>query len=268
MFSRPGTYQAVGLFSTTHIISIFVCFVLIAIVVVLTRHMTSKVYFKLLKVLAVVITLLEAFKICWSLINGISNLDSWLPLYFCSLFIYSLWFSASNNNKLRDFGLSFIALAGIVCGAIFIISPSTSFRTYPIFHFQCIYSMIYHSIMVYCGIMCFITKSIKVDLRVVLRYVIFCAIFMTMAVIVNLVFDTNMMFISNPYAIPLPFLATIYEFSHILYSILIIVAHMSIGFIVWGVYSLSVKIKKSHHKNEKLSHLSLDDEEEMKEKHT
>ncbi len=269
MFSRPGTYTPVGLFSITHIISIIMCFVLIALVVILTRKMKSDIYFKLIKILAPIITALELFKICWSLIMGVRNLDSWLPLYFCSLFIYSLWFSASKNDKLKQIGMSYISLAGIICGAVFIISPSTSFRLYPIYHFQCIYSMIYHSIMVYCGIMCYVTNSVKINFKSVVNYIIFCAIFMTLAIIVNLIFDTNMMFLSDPYFIPLHFLATIYEFSHILYTALMVIAHMLIGFIVWGIYALIVKIKHRFVKSESIDNSdSILKDDEYIEKHT
>lgn len=266
MFSLPGTYPAVGLFSTAHIISIFVCFSLIALAVYLTRKMKSETYFKMIRVFAVVIPLLELFKICWNLINGITNIDSWLPLYFCSLFIYALWFASSKNEKVREFGMSFISLANIVAGTVFIISPSTSFSTYPIFHFQCIYSMIFHSSMVYLGIMSYVTKSVKIDFRLVLNYLIYCAIFMTIAIIVNVVGDANMMFISNPYNIPLPILHTIYDNSHILYSIIIIVAHMLIGFVVWGIYLLcTIKSRKQS----RISELNpLVDDEDMEEKHT
>lgn len=244
MFSRAGTYTAVGLFSVTHIISIFVCFVLIAVAVVFTRKMSKQTYIKLLRIFAIVLTCLELFKICWNLSVGYRNLDSWLPLYFCSIFIYSLWFATSKNEHIRSLGLGFIAIGAGVGGAVFIISPSTSFSTYPIFHFQCLYSMLYHSTMVYSFIMLCVTKAYKVDIKAVRDYVCFCLIFMVLAIIVNSIDGCNMMFFRAPDGIPLPVLFSIYNFSHVLYTIIMVLAHLSLGFIIWGICAIIRKIKR------------------------
>ena len=235
MFSPKGTYSPVGLFTVQHIISIFICFFFISLVAGLTRKMSQKTYFKLLKIFAVIVTVLELVKIIWNLANGYTQVNRWVPLYFCSLFIYSLWFTFFKNEFIKKLGLAYIAIAGIICGAIFIISPTTSFSDYPIFHFQCIYSMIFHSIMVYSGIMLFVTHAFKVDLKAVVKYCIYCAIFMSIALVINVVCNGNLMFLSNPSVIPLPFLKDIYNFSHVIYTILIIVAHMLLGIVVYGV---------------------------------
>ena len=177
MFSPKGTYPPVGLFSKQHIISIFICFFLISLVAVVTRKMKKETYFKMLKIFALVVTGLELLKIVWNLSHGYTEVDRWVPLYFCSLFIYALWFTYFKSEKIKGLGLAYIAIAGITCGAIFIISPSTSFSDYPIFHFQCIYSMLFHSIMVYSGVMLFVTHVFKVDLKAVAKYCAYCAIF-------------------------------------------------------------------------------------------
>ena len=255
MFSRPGTYPAVGLFSTAHIISIFVCLILIGLAVFFTRKMTKETYIKFLRILAIVVTCLELFKVIWTLSIGDTNVNAWVSLYFCSIFIYSLWFTYSKKQFVREIGLSFIAFAGIVAGVVFIISPSTSFNTYPIFHFQCLYSMLYHSLMVYSGIMLIKTKAVKYDLKLFYKYLIFCAIFMTLAIIVNVcTTNGNMMFFDNPGGLSIPILVTIYNFSHVLYTIVMVLAHLLLGLVVLGAYKLieliENKCKQSKAKSE------------------
>ncbi len=241
MFSIAGTYEPVGMFSVAHIISIFVCVFLIIVAVILTRKMQKATYFKMLKVFAVVFTCLELFKIIWSLANGLTGLDYWLPLYFCSLFIYALWFSYFKNEKIRDYGLSFIAMSGIIAGGAFILFPSTSFKAYPIWHFQCLYSMLYHSTFIYSSIMLFVTHATKIDFKLSLKYIIFCLFFMALAIIINSINGCNMMFLNNPGVIPIPLLKTIFNFSKPLYIIILIVAHLSMG-LVAGIYMLIAKI--------------------------
>lgn len=243
MFSKAGTYKAVGLFSLPHIISIFVCLFLIVLVVILTRKMQKQTYFKMLAIFAIVFSCLELFKIGWSLAQGNRNLDSWLPLYFCSLFIYSLWFSLSQKRFVRQMGLSFIALAGIVAGLAFIIFPTTSFNAYPIWHFQCLYSMLYHSAFVYCGVMFYVVKCGKVNLKFVGSYAIYCTCFMLLGVIVNSIFGCNMMFLNNPALIPIEVLRTIYNFSHVLYSFIMFAVYLLLGVLMWLVYVVVGKLR-------------------------
>lgn len=235
MFSAQGTYQPIGLFSNGHIISIIICFFLVALVVFFTRKMSSNTLEKLLMVCACIFTGLEIFKIIWNLINGYNHVNQWVPLYFCSLFIYALWFAIFKNKFVKEMGLSYISLAGIFSGAVFIILPTTSFNDYPIFHFQCIYSMLFHSVMLYVGIMTFVTKAVKINLKLVAKYCMYCAIFMSLAIIVNIAFDGNLMFLTHPGVIPLSFLKSIHNYSPVIYTLIIVIAHMLLGFTVYGI---------------------------------
>lgn len=254
MFSTVGTYEPVGLFSVTHIISIFVCLICIGVAVFLTRKMSKQTYFKVLKVFTIIVTILEIIKIGLSWRDDHINLNSWCPLFFCSLFIYSLWLTWFKNKTLKELGLSFIAYANIVAGLVFIVFPTTSFTWYPIFHFKCLYSMIFHSLMVYSGIMLYVTKSLEINIKSIIKYLIFTLTFMILALILNGIYaDTgcNLMFISNPGAVPLPILHDIYAVSPALFTIVMIFAHtilMSFG--MWGIYSTVVYIKNSKHKKE------------------
>lgn len=239
MFSSVGTYKAVGLFSTTHIISIFVCFVFIAMAVILTRKISKETYFKLLKIFAIVITVLEVLKIFLSWHEKNFQLNAWLPLFFCSLFIYALWLSSCKKPILRDLGLSYIACAAIVAGVAFVIFPTTSFAWYPIFHFKCLYSMLYHSLMIYSGIMLYVTRAFTLDLKAVLKYCVFTLSFMVFALIININFNSNLMFISNPGTVPLELLHTIYRYSPLLFTGVMLFAHIVLmGFGMYGIVKL------------------------------
>jgi len=96
--------------------------------------------------------------------------------------------------------------------------------------------------MVYSGIMLFVTDVFKIDLKTVRNYCEFCLIFMAFAIIINLTENGNLMFIMDPSGIPLPFLFSIYNFSKPIYSLIIILAHLSLGFIVLGINRLIIFI--------------------------
>ena len=258
MFSKVGTYKAAGLFSLSHIISIMVCFVLIALAVWHTKKMNKQTYFKMLKIFAIIVTILEVVKIFLAWGEKKFTLNAWLPLFFCSLYIYSLWLTCFNNKILKDLGLSYIAFASIVAGIAFIVFPTTSFTWYPIFHFRCLHSMIYHSMMVYTGIMLYVTKAFEVDLKAVLKYCVFTLTFMLLALIININYDSNLMFISNPGMVPLPFLHAIYNSSPVMFTILMLFAHIALmGFGVFGIVKLVeyFKNRKNEFENDELEEL-------------
>ncbi len=243
MFSTPGTYPAVGLFSVGHLISVGLCLILIAVVVILTKNMSRQRYMNLLKLFAIIFTGLELFKIAWSFSVGYVYTDAWVPLYFCSLFIFALWCLWS--NKLKDYGIAFIGYAGIIAGGAFLLFPTTSFATYPLFHFQCIYSMIYHSTMVYSGIMALKTKSLNVNLKTAKRYICFCLIFMFVAFSINLNQGSNLMFLTHPYRIPIPLLKVIHNYSYLLYLSIIVAAHLAFPFVYIGICAI-IKLFTRH----------------------
>lgn len=257
MFSRVGTYLPVGLFSRGHIISIFACLLIIVLAVILTRKMKKETYIKMLKVFAFVFTTLELFKIIWTWSNGNFYVNSWVPLYFCSLFIYALWLTSSKNKFLHELGLSFIACANIIAGLVFIFFPTTSFNSFPLFHFQCIYSMLYHTTMVYSGIMFHRVKPVKMSVKFVLKYLIFCILFMQLAIIINAFTGGNLMFLSHPGGVPIEILKTIHRFSDIVYTFVMVAVHMSMGFVVMCVDKVISLFKTKK--------LNLEDEEEITE---
>ena len=239
MFSSIGTYEAVGLFSSTHIFAIFVCLLFIAIAVYLTRNISKEMYFKLIKIFAIVLTVLEVLKIFLSWSEKNFQLNAWMPLFFCSLFIYALWMATSKRTSIRGLGLSYIACATIIAGLAFIIFPTTSFAWYPIFHFKCLYSMLYHSLMVYSGIMLYVTKVFELDIKAVLKYCIFTLSFMILALIININFGSNLMFISNPGVVPIELLHTIYNYSPKLFTFVMLFAHIVLmGFGMYGIVKL------------------------------
>lgn len=270
MFSPIGTYPAVGLFSMGHIIALIICLVSICVAVHFTKDMKSETFHKCLKIFGIILTATELFKIGWSFGHGMFNVNSWVPLYFCSFFLYALWFTWSKKEFIKRLGYSYIAMACIVAGTVFLIFPTTSFKSYPIFHFQCLHSLIYHSLMIYSGVMIFYTNSVEINKKLLFSYFAFCSIFMSLSITVNLNFaDANMMFLANPGGIPLPFLFTIYNFSNVLYTICMIIAHMSLGLIVIGVHKLfEARARKFAEKHKQKDNEVIDLDEDFEEKHS
>lgn len=219
-FSKQGEYQPCGMFSLTHIIVLAFCVVAIAIGVYLSRKAKEKTIRRLTRVIAIIIVILESGKILFSHLQGYTNLDSWVPLYFCSMFIYACILSGYTRGIFQALGDAFIGTGGTVAGAMFLLMPSTSLTTYPMFHFLSCYSMLYHSLMVYLGIVYISHHLIVLQKKTLVYYMLFCTFFSGIAIILNLIYHSNFMFLREPYNIPLPFLKPLSEKLPICYTIL------------------------------------------------
>lgn len=249
MFAPAGKYEACGMFSLEHIIAMIICFTVVFIVVYKTKNVEKQKIEKVIKILSFIVTLLEIIKIGYNHINGYIAINNWVPLHFCSLFIYSLWMVGYGKGWIKKVGESFLAAAGIVAGAVFLIMPSSSLTLFPIFHFQCLYSLLFHSLMLYLGLMYFINDWFDINMKNYKYYIIFCTIFCVIAFILNNITDANFMFMDNPWNIPVKILQDIYNSVPLLYTFIVYIAYtVLIYFTIMAVK----KIKKREVKNELL----------------
>lgn len=157
LFGAPGDAPACGVFSPAHLISLAICLVLIVLALYFTRNISKKNLRIVTKVMAVVFTVLEIIKVIFKFViekpiadkAGTWQLDHWLPLAFCSLFIYVLWMCGFGKGIIYRLGASFICGGCFVGGFAFLLLPLTSLQSYPIYHFLCLHSMLFHSCMIY-----------------------------------------------------------------------------------------------------------------------
>ena len=224
-------YPPCGLFSLAHIISVIICILLIVLLVYLNRNKTKEQVIKSCRVLAVVITILESIKIIHSFYYGHTYLDSWFPLAYCSLLMYSLYMVGFCKGVIQKCGLVFLSGPGMLAGAGFLLFPTTSLADYPIFHFLCFYSLFFHSVMIYYGVMIYKTRAVEYKVKNTKYYLLFLYSFSLVAIFMDYTLECNMMFYYNPYNFPFQFVIDIYKYSQILYTIIILVAYSMMYFI-------------------------------------
>lgn len=240
--SRPGEYEPCGLFTVKHFTLMIIT--IIGISIALKYTVNKKEVRKIIKKCTVLVWVLEfliiAFKIS---INGTSNLNEYVPLYYCSLLLYSGICSSFGKGKIRRIGDVFLATGGIIGGIIFLLFPSTSLPTYPILHLVSIHSFIFHGIMVYLGLLINLTNYIELDKKDIIYYSMLVGIVCIIAYIVNRICGSNLMFISKNF--PGTFIEFIYNLTGNFFTIFMIVAQMFLPFYtVYGIKRLILNANK------------------------
>lgn len=271
-FCKENEYEPVGMFSVGHIVTLIIFLLIVAFCAYKCLKIGKDKAIFLTKIIAIVVTVLEIIKITIAFINGEGDkLDHWVPLYFCSMFIYAAWLAGYAKGKIADLGRAFVGTGGIIAGLSFLIFPTTSFTMYPLFHYFCMYSMVYHSLMVFLGITYLLNGVVKIDKKSFIDYVIFCSVLNILAIIVNSLpiyihvdnvptsgynypypYYTNFMFLKRAGNIPVKILCDISDKVPVIFTILMfIICIFGTYFLIWLVVTIIEKIrgKKAYGEN-------------------
>ena len=226
-FAPRDAFKPCGMFSLEHIIASTITLILVVLAVIFAVKLSEKSFYKLLKILAVVFTVLELIKIIYNFSYGYTWIDAWVPLAYCSIFIYSLYLAGFGKGTLKNVGLTFLAV-GVYAGLFFMIFPTTSLSLHPIFHYLCMHSLIFHGAMTFVGLTVIIKNLVTPSKKTFIYYISYLAVFSAVAIIINLIGNANLMFYTQPYNMPIKFVVDIFNFSPVVYTAFIFVAYSSL----------------------------------------
>ncbi len=199
-FARPMEYKPCGIFSVQHFILFFLTIVGVIIAVKRTDLSNNSNIKKKIRNVTIMVWILEIIKIIFNFnIDNKKNINTYIPLYYCSILLYAGIFSSIGKGVIKRVGDVFLATGGIVGGVLFLIFPTTSITTYPIFHYISIQSFIYHGSMLYLGIIINKSNYIQIDKNDIKYYASLMLIMCVLAYMINLKYGSNLMFISKDF---------------------------------------------------------------------
>lgn len=200
LFAKPGEYEASGIFSIEHFFLLIITIIGIKVAVNHTDTSNKNVIKKRIQIVTICAWILEIIKIIFNLsIGNGNNINTYIPLYYCSILLYAGIFSSLGKGTLKRIGDVFLATGGIIGGIIFLILPTTSITTYPVFHYLSLQSFIYHGAMIYLGIIINKSQYVELEKKDIVYYSGLVGTMCLIAFIFNNIFDSNLMFISKDF---------------------------------------------------------------------
>lgn len=195
------------LFSTPHLIFIALSFILVPVVCFLLRKTDHKKITVFLKVFAIVITVFEITKISWESYYDITtgrgfNFGGILPLYTCSLLIYTTWFAAYGKGKVKNYALAYITTVNLLSGGIGIVYCN-GLNWYPFWTFGAFYSLFFHFSMFAVGCFLLFAGYKKLDWSDMLKAWVPMVILSVVAIPVNYAIGADYMQLYEGSGIPL-----------------------------------------------------------------
>lgn len=258
LFSRIGTYKECGIFSIGHFCLITITIIGIIIALKLTKSKSRKDINKIIKYVTIIAWILEVIKIIFNVIqNSFKDVNTYMPLYYCSILLYAGLLSSFAKGKLKRVGDVSLASGLIVGGIVFIIYPSTSLPMYPAFHFLSIHSFLFHGAMIYLGILINKTKYIELKKLDIKYFASLVGLMCLTALIVNKLFNGNLMFISNNF--PGTPLEAIYKMTNggVLYTLILIILQMTLPFYI-SYYTIKLFNKIENKKRLQLNDTNIE----------
>ena len=241
--AKPGEYEACGMFTFQHFILVVIT--LLGVIIALKYTINKNEVKKIIRNCTIFVWLCEIVIITFKIsVNGATDLNQYIPLYYCSILLYSGILSSFGTGKLERTGNVFLATGGIVGGIIFILFPSTSLRFYPMFHLVSIHSFIFHGIMIYLSLLINLKGYIVLEKKDIKYYSSLVGTICIIAYIVNKRFGSNLMFISENF--PGTFIGFLYNLSGNFFTAIMILAQIFLPF--YFVYGI-IKIIKNTIKN-------------------
>ncbi len=189
-----------GLFSINHLLFTLISLSIVALLFLLFYKKELNTIKKSLKYFGIFIILFEILKI---LLNCFvfkidNNLTNIVPLYYCSLFIYFFIPTFFKNKAVFDIGVILLKYYGFVPGLCFILYPITAVNYHPLFSFQSLHSLIFHSLMLFISLILLYKDAQPLNKKGFLAYTIITLSFCLIAYIFNIFANTNYMFINYP----------------------------------------------------------------------
>lgn len=241
-FAKPGEYEACGMFGFEHCFLLILTLIGIKVAVNSTDISSRNVIKKRIQIVTICAWILEIIKIIFNLgIGNGNNINTYVPLYYCSILLYAGIFSSIGKGKIKRIGDVFLATGGIVGGVVFLILPTTSITTYPIFHYLSLQSFVYHGAMIYLGIIINKSRYIELEKKDIAYYAGLIGLICLISFIINNIFDSNLMFISKDF--PNSPITIIYRITKKAFPLVISLVQMILPF--YAVVGIKKTMKKT-----------------------
>lgn len=249
-------YHGQDYMSTGQFIFLAIATLIIILACIFLRKASHKKIDLFLKIIAIVIPLLEITKIIIESYfdikeSGSFNYSGLLPLYTCSLFIYTLPIAAFGKGKARECCLSFITTLGVFAGLTNFIMASI-LLTYPFFNFHTFVSLNFHFWMVFTGVYLVCSKYYVPKWKDILIGFIPVAILSLIVIPIDYIFEFDYMFYRTAWGTP-AFISNLARFFgdkglRFIYTIIVFIAYDVIIAIVVAIIRLICYLKNTRTK--------------------
>ena len=146
----PGT-----MFTPLHFIFSACCIVLVVALAIFFSKKDERTIKRTLFVIWIAVLVLEIAKTVWETFSGARvffELNGFLPLYPCSIYLYAMPFAIFGGKTLRRAGAGYVCTLGLIGGSINYFYPATILGNYSCISFAGFHTFFYHGSMFFTAL--------------------------------------------------------------------------------------------------------------------
>lgn len=189
--SIPNGY-GFEIFDLTHLLWLILGLCIWISACILYKRLTPNRQKKVLTVVGITIFMLEVIKDLLLLATGEFTWEN-LPFHLCGINILLIGFDIIKQNKVVRSFLYYIAIPGAALALIF-----PNWTTLPLWNFYCLHSFIMHILLVLYPLLLVSSNQADTDIKSALKAVVLLLVMAVPVYFLNLLLDTNFMFLMNP----------------------------------------------------------------------
>ena len=185
---------------------LIISFILLVILLFAFRNYSKKKVLNIIRILSIFLIIFYITKTTWESIydnklNGSFN-TGLLPFDSCSIIMLAGIISSFSKGKIKKYSDAWIVTGGIM-GGIATMLYLNAFKYYPFLSFGASYSMIWHFIMVFMGLLLIVTNYVDINYKTVINGFIFHLIISLFVIPIDYIFNFDFMMYKDLGSIPI-----------------------------------------------------------------
>ena len=185
---------------------LFISIVLLITLLIFLRNSSKKKVLNIIRVIGVFLIVFYITKTTWESIYDIKLEGSFnyglLPFDACSIIMPAALIAGFGKGKIKKFAESWIATGGIV-GGIATMLYLNAFKYYPFLSFGAFYSMIWHFLMVFLGLLLITTNYVENKYSTIIYGYIFHFIISLVIIPIDFIYNYDFMLYLNLGGVPI-----------------------------------------------------------------
>lgn len=204
-YNIPG-YTGQDFGGSAQIIYLITSIILITALLIILRKSSKEKVLKIIRITSVFLLLFYIAKTSWESIYDIKITGSFntglLPLDTCSIIMLAGLISGFSKGKIKEYADCWLATGGVV-GGISNMLFLNAFKYYPFFSFGAFYSMIWHFLMVFLGLLLMITKYINIEYKTIIKGFLFHLVISLIIIPIDFIYNFDFMLYKNLGGVPI-----------------------------------------------------------------
>ena len=185
---------------------LIISLVLLVILLIGFRKAKRETVIKIIRIVSIFIIILYIVKNVWETIYDIkfTGKINWylLPFDTCGFVMLAGILSGFCKGRIKEYADSWL-VTGCIIGGIANMLFLNAFKFYPFLSFGAFYSMLWHFLMVFLGLLLVVTNHIEINIKTILKGFIFHLIVSIFVIPINYIFGYDFMLYKDLGGVPI-----------------------------------------------------------------